>query len=228
MHHQPTPIPVSSAERVYLFAIAAWASFATMAVEVLFARLAASYFGTGIAVWGSIITVLLVSMAAGYLVGGKLSEKPHPSTAVLYTLVLVLAATMLPLFTIAGAMLDMIADWVPDPRYGSLLAAITLLGAAGFAAGTIAPYVTRLIVTCVEEAGARVGQLSAVTTLGSAAGTILPSYYLVLWLEINTILVLVTAITAVAALAGLIARSRQRLKLSPGSPQATAARPGQP
>lgn len=65
-------------------------------------------------------------------------------------------------------------------------------------AGVLAPYITRLIVTRVEEAGARVGQLSAVTTLGSAAGTIVPSYYLVLWLEINTILLVTATATATA------------------------------
>lgn len=220
----PPTSTLSRPERLYLFAIAAWASFATMAVEVLFARIAASYFGTGIAVWGSIISVLLLAMAAGYLLGGKLSARPHPSTTQLYVLVLLLAVTMLPLFTVAQPLLDHIADWLPDPRYGSLAGATVLLGATGLVAGTIAPYATRLIVTTVEEAGTRVGQLSAVTTLGSAAGTIAPSYYLVLWLEIDTILACITAVTAVTALAGLIACNLRRTRSATAPARTTLPR----
>ncbi|KKW68409.1 hypothetical protein AAV94_04655 [Lampropedia cohaerens] len=215
-------LPHSRCEQRYLYLIAAWASFATMAVEVLFARIVASYFGTGIAVWGSIITVLLVAMAAGYLFGGRLTAKPARGTTLLYGLVFTLALAMLPLFTIAQPMLEAIADQVPDPRYGSLLAAMTLLGSIGFLAGTITPYATHLLVTTVAEAGLRVGQLSAATTLGSAAGTIVPSYYLVLWLEIDTILMGLTAITAASAVAGAVAFTlRQRGAQQSAAPAAS-------
>lgn len=195
---------LSSLEHRFLFVVAAWASFATMAVEMLFARIAASYFGSGIAVWGSIITVLLLAMAVGCLWGGRLSQKPRPHSAVLYRLVLALSLSMLPLVLLAPVALAEISYWLPDSRYGSLLGAALLLSAPGVLAGVLAPYITRLIVTRVEEAGSRVGQLSAVTTLGSAAGTIVPSYYLVLWLEINTILLVTATVTAMLAIIGLL------------------------
>ncbi|WP_136573151.1 fused MFS/spermidine synthase [Lampropedia puyangensis] len=192
---------LSCAQVRYVVFAASWASFATMAVEMLFARIVASYFGSGIAVWGSIITVLLLAMAAGYLWGGKLSQRSvvHPTR--FYQLLLWLACTLVPMVLISDLILSEITYWMTDSRYGSLLGASLLLAAPGWFAGSLTPYAMRLIVTRVEEAGARAGLLSAMTTLGAAAGTILPSYYLVLWWEINTILLGLVIMTA--AIAGL-------------------------
>lgn len=173
-----------------------------MAVEMLFARIVASFFGSGIAVWGSIITVLLVSMAAGYLWGGQLTKRKPVSATRFYQLLLWFALAMLPLVVLADLVLAEISYWIVDSRYGSLIASVLLLSVPGFLSGGLSPYALHLMVDRVEDAGTRAGQLSALTTLGAAAGTILPSYYLVLWWELNSILLtLVITTAAVAALA---------------------------
>lgn len=170
-----------------------------MAVEMLFARIVASFFGSGIAVWGSIITVLLLAMAAGYLWGGQLSRQAGVSASRFYQLMLWFALAMLPLVLMADIVLAEISYWIADSRYGSLLASAVLLTVPGVLSGCLSPYALHLMVNRVEEAGTRAGQLSAMTTLGAAAGTILPSYYLVLWWELNSILLTLVLITAVLA-----------------------------
>ena len=52
--------------------------FIIMSIELLGGRILAPYFGSSIYVWGSIITVFMLSLAIGYLLGGKLSLN-HPS-----------------------------------------------------------------------------------------------------------------------------------------------------
>ncbi|MEN9704634.1 MAG: hypothetical protein RLZZ393_513, partial [Pseudomonadota bacterium] len=44
-----------------------------------------------------------------------------------------------------------------------------------------------------------------VSTFGSAAGTILTSFYLVLWFEVNAILLCLAAISVALSIAGLLA-----------------------
>ena len=46
--------------------------FIIMSVELLGGRMLAPNFGTSIYVWGSIITVFMLSLSVGYLVGGRL------------------------------------------------------------------------------------------------------------------------------------------------------------
>lgn len=47
--------------------------FCIMTIEMLGARIMAPYFGGSLSVWGSILTVFMLALACGYLIGGKLS-----------------------------------------------------------------------------------------------------------------------------------------------------------
>jgi predicted membrane-bound spermidine synthase len=47
--------------------------FVIMSMELLGGRILAPYFGSGVYVWGSIITVFMLSLSLGYLLGGRLS-----------------------------------------------------------------------------------------------------------------------------------------------------------
>ncbi|MBT7723165.1 MAG: fused MFS/spermidine synthase, partial [Gammaproteobacteria bacterium] len=49
--------------------------FIIMSIELLGGRVLAPYFGSSIYVWGSIITVFMVALSFGYLIGGHLSLK---------------------------------------------------------------------------------------------------------------------------------------------------------
>lgn len=47
--------------------------FIIMSVELLGGRILAPYFGSSIYVWGSIISIFMVALSVGYLIGGRLS-----------------------------------------------------------------------------------------------------------------------------------------------------------
>ena len=55
--------------------------------------------------------------------------------------------------------------------------------------GIIAPYSVRLMVENAGHSGQVAGGLYFISTLGSALGTLLTSFYLVLWFEMNTIVI---------------------------------------
>jgi hypothetical protein len=61
----------------------------------------------------------------------------------------------------------------------------------------ISPYAVRLLVLSRETSGRHAGQLYFVSTFGSAAGTLSTSFYLVLLMEVNQILMTMLAISVV-------------------------------
>lgn len=187
------------------YIIAGWSGFFVMAVELLGGRLLAPTFGSSIYVWGAIITVFMLALSLGYLAGGRYSMN-QPSVRRLGALLLIAAATVLPLLLAAEPMLDAIAIAVPDPRFGSLLAATALFFIPTFFSGMISPYAVRLLVHDPRNAGRHAGQLYFVSTFGSAAGTLLTSFYLVLLLEVNQIVIGLLGISAIVGATALAVR----------------------
>jgi hypothetical protein len=183
------------------YVIAGWSGFFVMAVELLGGRLLAPTFGSSIYVWGAIITVFMLALSLGYLAGGRYSMNA-PSVRRLGAILTVAALTVVPLLLFAEPMLDALSVAVPDPRFGSLLSAVTLFFVPTFFSGMVSPYAVRLLVQDRRSSGRHAGQLYFVSTFGSAAGTLLTSFYLVLLLEVNQILLgllLVSAAIGVSA-----------------------------
>jgi hypothetical protein len=196
--------PSSSAARVLCYAIALWSGFFVMAIELLGGRLLAPNFGSSIYVWGAIITVFMLALSLGYLAGGRWSLHA-PSLSRLSLLLLVAALTALPVLPLAGEPLEQLAIAIPDPRFGALTAAAALFFVPTFVSGMVSPYCVRLLIDGEESSGRRAGQLFFVSTFGSAAGTILTSFYLVLWFEVNDILLSLAAVSVALSLVGLTA-----------------------
>jgi len=98
------------------------------------------------------------------------------------------AVTLLPTIYFGEAMMDAVFVRLEDPRYGSLAASMLLFFVPTAILGMIAPYSVRLLVVSARESGRIAGGLYFVSTLGSALGTLATSFYLVLWFEVNQIL----------------------------------------
>jgi hypothetical protein len=158
-------------------------------------RLLAPTFGSSIYVWGAIITIFMLALSIGYLAGGRLSMNA-PSVRKLGLILIVAAFTVLPILLFGVPMLDAVAAAIPDPRFGSLLGATVLFFIPTLFSGMISPYAVRLIVPDRSSSGRHAGQLYFVSTFGSAAGTLLTSFYLVLIMEVNHILIALMAISA--------------------------------
>ena len=189
-----------------VYTLAFVGGFCIMSLELLGGRVLAPYFGSSIYVWGSIITVFMLSLSFGYLLGGRLSL--HRPTLGRFALIFLAAAACLyPLVYFSEAIMAWIFGRVADPRYGSLLASSILFILPTIIMGMISPYSVRMLVRTTTHSGHVAGVLYFVSTLGSALGTLATSFYLVLWFEINTILTLLTAaLLAMAAIAALATR----------------------
>lgn len=175
--------------------------FCIMSLELLGGRVLAPYFGSSIYVWGSIITVFMLSLAMGYLFGGRLSL--HNPSLRRYGWIFVIGGSLLyPLVVTAEPVMELVFDYIEDPRYGSLCASLILFVAPTVVLGMISPYSVRLLVQATEESGKVAGALYFISTLGSALGTLATSFYFVLWWEMNSI---VAGLAGTLVTLGLIA-----------------------
>ncbi len=185
------------------YLVAFWSGFFVMGVELLGGRLLAPNFGSSIYVWGALIAVFMLALSLGYLAGGRFSLH-RPSLAKLALLLAAAAITALPVLPLSGPTLENLAIAIPDPRFGSLAAAALLFFVPTFFSGMVSPYCVRLLVEDERSSGRRAGQLYFVSTFGSAAGTILTSFYLVLWLEVNVILLSLIGISIMLAVLAVL------------------------
>jgi putative effector of murein hydrolase LrgA (UPF0299 family) len=171
---------------IYLLAFCS--GFCIMGIELLGGRILAPFFGSSVHIWGSIITVFMLSLSLGYLAGGKLSTKAASLNR--YGLIFIFAGVaVLPVAFSSEWLMEAIFLAVEDSRYGSLLASMALFFVPTVILGMISPYSVRLLVTDKNKSGQVAGFLYFVSTLGSALGTIITSFYLVLLFEVNDIIV---------------------------------------
>lgn len=190
-----------------LYLLTGWSGFFVMGIELLGGRLLAPYYGSSIYVWGAIITVFMLALALGYLAGGRFSIR-NPSLRRLGLILLLAALSAVPVPLFSDRLLDVLSAHASDPRFGSLGAALLLFFVPTLISGMVSPYAVRLLVAEREHAGERAGRLYFISTFGSAAGTLLTSFYFVLWFEINQILWGLLCVSLLIGLAACSVRAR--------------------
>ncbi len=174
-------------KKIMVLALAFSAGFSIMCFELLGGRMLAPFFGSSVYVWGSIITIFMLALSIGYLAGGKFSLY-RPNCSRFAGLFILAALSLLPAIFYSEAIFNFVFEQIEDPRYGSLLASLFVFFIPGIILGMVAPYSVRILTQSADSSGYIAGFLYFVSTLGSAIGTIMTSFYLVLWLEINQIL----------------------------------------
>ena len=206
-----------------VLAVAAVGGAGTMVVELAAVRLIAPWFGTSLVVWTNVIAVVLLALALGYLVGGKLSRSGRPLGRLGWMLVVAGALTAwlpglsapaaraflppdLSLHEAAGAVL-----------WGSLAVSLVLFLLPAALLGTVAP----LAVEAVQEleggtAGHAGGAVLCASTLGSLAGVFGTSHLLLPKLGLVGTFLVASAALLGAGVGGLIlARGPTRRSLVP-------------
>lgn len=205
----PQHPPSTSLNNALVLTLAFISGFIIMAIELLGGRILAPYFGSSIFVWGSIITVFMLSLSIGYLIGGRLSLGTINLQR--YGSFFIGAAfLLLPLILFGNEIMEAVFLRFEDPRYGSLIVSLFLFFMPTAVMGMIAPFSVRLLVVDSEKSGQVAGTLYFVSTLGSAFGTLATSFYLVLWFEVNQILFTMSAVLLLVGVLAIVADSKLR------------------
>lgn len=214
-------LPSDRGDRRRLLGLAAAGGFAVMLVEVCAFRSLQVTLGSTVYVTGIVLATVMVALAAGYALGGVLSRARSAPSTLAWVLAATSASLLLLDVLLVDAVLDQAFAWrnalsrggdAPTALAGILPAA----AAAGILLGpplTLLGMVSPLAMARLHGDGTgRVGGLvMAVSTLGSLAGTLLPTFLLLPLLGVRaTVLAGAVLLAAAAALAA----PRQRAVLA--------------
>ncbi|MFA5051547.1 MAG: fused MFS/spermidine synthase [Patescibacteria group bacterium] len=151
---------------------------AVMIYELVGSRVLAPYVGTSIFVWSSLIGVIMGSLALGYWLGGKVADK-EPAAFKLAIIILGSAIAI----GVTTAIKDVFLTWLTGASYNiqtnSLIASVVLFSVPSVLLGAVSPYAVKLRMTSLGTSGQTVGNLYAISTLGSIVGTFLAGFVLI-------------------------------------------------
>ncbi len=172
----------------------------TLATEISASRLLAPYFGASTVVWANIIGLTLAYLALGYWLGGRLADR-RPEARVLGAILLVAAAALAVTPFAARPFLRWALHGFDAVSVGSVagsfFAALALFAIPVTALGAAAPFLVRLALDTVAEAGKVAGRLYALSTAGSLAGTFVAALVTIPWAGTQRTLVGTAACVAV-------------------------------
>ncbi len=156
-----------------------------MILELVGARLLAPYLGTSIYVWASLIGIILGALSLGYWLGGRLADR-KPEYVYLAEIILISAVYigLIPLFKDEILRLSALGGI----KAGSIMAASFLFIVPSVLLGMVSPYALRLKIKSLKTSGNTVGNLYALSTLGSISGTFLAGFYLIPSFQLTDIL----------------------------------------
>lgn len=149
-----------------------------MVFEIAGSRVLGPYLGTSIFIWTSLIGIILGSLSVGYWLGGRLADR-SPTYAHLAWIILAAALLILLTNIFKGSLLRFMPAMVPGLRWQSVISSIILFAPASIFLGMVSPYAVKLKIKSLDTSGRTVGNLYAISTIGSIAGTFLAGFFLI-------------------------------------------------
>lgn len=149
-----------------------------MTYELVGSRLISPYVGTSIYVWTSLIGVILGSLSLGYHLGGKMADKK--AEWCFFSAIIFFAAFFTGLTVFINTIVaDFMHSFSLPLEYTALIASLFLFAPASVLLGMISPYSVKLRMTNLENSASTVGNLYAISTIGSIVGTFSAGFFMI-------------------------------------------------
>ena len=179
-----------------------------MIFELVGSRVLGPYFGTSLFVWTSLIGIILGSLSIGYYWGGKIADRKASFSRL--SLIIFLAAILMIITTLSkDSILYFFSKYfVPDS--GLILVSLILFSPISILLGMVSPYAVKLKLNNLDTSGSTIGNLSAISTLGSIIGTFLSGFYLIPKFGTNKLLIILSALLI---LVSILVFSKRLLKI---------------
>lgn len=183
-----------------------------MSLEMIGSRILAPTFGSSIYIWGALIMVVMAALTLGYYYGGRYADR--------FPNLLILASIL----TGAGIWVGLLPFWSTmasyyfaglGPRLGSLMAATAFFFVPSVLLAMVSPFAIKLTSSSLTNIGNTAGRLSAVSSAGSIAGTLLTSFFLIPIMGVRNIVFVLGFI--LLSLAYLIVMNLDRIKIKQDS-----------
>ena len=165
----------------FLYATGFFSGMSVMAIELGASRLLAPYFSSSQIVWTIVIGTIMIAMALGNILGGKMADKyKDPKRLFIFLFVAAIWTALIPLvgkFIIAGVAVGL-ATFVTK-NYLIIAALVSCLLVFVFpllVLGMVTPNLVKFALNDENESGKTVGIIEALNTIGSIIGTFIPTF----------------------------------------------------
>lgn len=180
-----------------IYSFAFFSGFANLATEIIGPRLFSSLFGNTTVIWATIISVTLMGISLGYYIGGRI--RIHKIQITLMLLLLVNSVWLLLISWVIWELPTVLSST------GFFTVVITALAAFAVPAtifGMASPIAITILTTKskIDEVGRIVGNVLAISTVGSVIGAITAAFYLIPWVGLSLSLQIFSFISIVYAL----------------------------
>ena len=164
-----------------------------MVYEIIGSRLLSPYIGGSIYIWTSLIGVILGSLSLGYWFGGRMADT-RSEVRILASIIFAAAGAISVTTLIKDIFLSMLAATAMLLEVKALIAALILFAPASVLLGMVTPYAAKLKMHSLDATGRTVGNLYALSTVGSIVGTFAAGFFLVPFVGSVRTLYLISAI----------------------------------
>lgn len=169
-------------KRIALYLVGFFSGMSVMAIELGASRLMAPYFSSSQIVWTIIIGTIMIAMAVGNIIGGKIADKSKkPTKLFIWLFVAAVWTVLIPLFgkfIIAGIALALAASSLAHNFliWAALLSCLLIFVFPLLTLGMVTPNLVRFASRSLDENGKTVGRIEACNTIGSIIGTFIPTF----------------------------------------------------
>jgi spermidine synthase len=167
-----------------------------MILEIVGSRVYAPYLGASIYIWTSLIGIIMGSLSIGYYYGGLLADK-GANYKTLARIIFLAGCFILLTNLIKHPILSGVTSIYPDPKVAALIAGLFLFVVPSILLGTVSPYAVKLGLNSLTNSGSTVGNLYAISTLGSIFGTFIAGFYLISYFGTTSVLYIISIILIV-------------------------------
>jgi spermidine synthase len=182
-------------------------------VEMSASRLLAPYFGDSQLVWANLIGLMMICLAIGYYLGGRLADW-YPRRELLYQLTTWAGFTIGLIPFLSRPILDHSTFgfdiYSVGVIVGSFLGIVILFTVPIILLGCVSPFAIRLQSQSVVSTGHTAGTIYALSTLGSILGTFLPVLVLIPFVGTATTFLIFSILLLIVSLASLFSVAGSR------------------
>ncbi len=164
--------------------------FCMMALEILGGRMLQPVFGSSIDVWAAIISVFILSLSIGYVLGGRLADRARTNLALGWMILLAgVFFCLLPIYALKFS--DALGESIQYARWGVLVGALVLFLPPSLLLGSVSPMLVKLVFVDATRVGRTTGTLYAIGSFGNVLGILVTDYIFLQHFPLNqTVLVM--------------------------------------
>ena len=165
----------------FLYLTGFFSGMSVMAIELGASRLLSPYFSSSQIVWTIIIGTIMIAMALGNIIGGKMADKfKNPTRLFIFLFSAAIWVALIPLVGkfLIGAISIGLATFITKNYliWAALISCLVVFVYPLLILGMVTPNLVKYACSSLDNSGRVVGRIEALNTIGSIIGTFLPTF----------------------------------------------------